>query len=63
MFAGTFCTRTRVEVRVTAPDGRQAAYVTIYEETSDPTDIQAYCGDDTPPEDCPAYFLNFQLGP
>lgn len=63
MFAGTICSRTTVEVRVTAPDGRQAGYVTVYEDTTDPTDIQLYCGDDTPLEDCPEYFLNFQLGP
>jgi hypothetical protein len=56
-------TRTRIEVRVTAPDGRQAAYVTIFEDTTDPTFPQKYCGEDATPEECPEQFLNFQLGP
>lgn len=61
IFGGTLWSETRVEVHVTAPDGRQAGYVAIYEDTSDPTDIYELCDD--VPERCPPVFLNFQLGP
>lgn len=59
IFAGTLWSETRIEVRVTAPDGRVASYVTVYEETTDPTQIEEYCDE----EECPQHFLNFQLGP
>ncbi len=58
VFGGFVGSDTQIEVRVTAPDGRQVSYTTTYENTDDPTVANRYCD---PP--CPAIYLNFTLAP